>query len=83
LNNFSVRPEYYADAQGQRTGTKADYYEFSLGWQHWLSPQIEFRPEAGYYRSINGIAFNANPSHGIPANKNYTVIGAGDVIMHF
>ncbi len=83
LNNFSFRPEYYADAEGQRTGTKADYYEFSLGWQHWLSPQIEFRPEVGYYRSINAIAFNANPSHGIPADKNYTVIGAGDVIMHF
>ena len=83
LNNFSFRPEYYADEEGQRTGTKADYFEFSVGWQHWLSPQIEFRPEVGYYRSINGIAFNANPSHGIPADKNHTLIGAGDVILHF
>jgi hypothetical protein len=83
LNNFSFRPEYYADPQGQRTGTPADYYEFSLGWQHWFSPQIEMRPEVGYYRAMNATPFNANPSHGIAGTKNYTVIGAGDLIVHF
>ena len=83
LNNFSFRPEYYADNQGQRTGTPADYYEFSLGWQHWLSPQIEMRPEIGYYRSINAVVFNANPTHGIPANENHTYFGAADMILHF
>jgi Putative beta-barrel porin-2, OmpL-like. bbp2 len=83
LNNFSLRPEYYADDQGQRTGTPTDYYEFSFGWQHWLSPQIEFRPEIGYYRSIDAIAFNANPTHGIAADKNHTYFAGGDVIMHF
>ena len=62
LNNFSFRPEYYADPQGQRTGVAADYYEFTVGWQHWLSPQIEFRPEVGYWRSINAYAFNGSPS---------------------
>ncbi len=83
LNNFSFRPEYYADDQGQRTGTATDYYEFSFGWQHWLSPQIEMRPEIGYYRSIDGIAFNGNPTHGIAANKNHTYFGGGDIILHF
>ena len=83
LNNFSFRPEYYADEEGQRTGTKADYYELSLGWQHWLSPQIEMRPEIGYYRSINAVAFNGNPTHGIPADKNHTYFAGGDLIMHF
>ena len=83
LNNFSFRPEYYADMQGQRTGTEADYYEFSFGWQHWFSPQIEVRPEIGYYRSINAYAFNGNPTHGIAPDRNYTVIGAGDLIFHF
>jgi hypothetical protein len=83
LDNFSFRPEYYADDQGQRTGTATDYYEFSLGWQHWLSPQIEMRPEIGYYRSIDGIAFNGNPTHGIPADKNHTYFGGGDIILHF
>jgi hypothetical protein len=83
LDNFSFRPEYYADLQGQRTGTKAEYYEFSFGWQHWLSPQVELRPEVGYYRSINALAFNANPSHFVPADRNYTIFAGGDVILHF
>jgi hypothetical protein len=83
LDNFSFRPEYYADDQGQRMGTPTDYYEFSFGWQHWLSPQIELRPEVGYYRSIDGIAFNGNPTHGIAPDKNHTYFGGGDIIMHF
>jgi hypothetical protein len=83
LDNFSFRPEYYADDQGQRMGTPTDYYEFSFGWQHWLSPQFEMRPEVGYYRSIDGIAFNGNPTHGIAPDKNHTVFAGGDIIMHF
>ncbi len=83
LNNFSFRPEYYADDQGQRMGTPTDYYEFSFGWQHWLSPQFEMRPEIGYYRSIDGVAFNGNPTHGIAPNKNHTYFAGGDIIMHF
>jgi hypothetical protein len=83
LNNFSFRPEYYADEQGQRTGTQADYYEFSLGWQHWFSPQVEARPEVGYYRSINGVAFNGSSSRGVAPDKNHTWFAGGDLIMHF
>jgi hypothetical protein len=83
LNNFSLRPEYYADDQGQRTGNPVDYYEFSFGWQHWFSPQLEMRPEIGYYRSVDGYAFNGNPTHFVAPNKNYTVFAGGDVIMHF
>jgi hypothetical protein len=83
LDNFSFRPEYYADNQGQRTGTPTDYYEFSFGWQHWLSPQIEMRPEVGYYRSIDAIAFNGNPTHGIAPDKNHTYFAGGDIILHF
>jgi hypothetical protein len=44
MDNISFRPEIYYDAQGQRTGTAATYWEVSLGWQHWLSPQVEMRP---------------------------------------
>ena len=83
LDNFSIRPEFYDDKQGQRTGTKATYYEISLGWQHWLSPQIELRPEVGYYRSMDAKAFNGNANAGIAPNKNYTMILAADAIVHF
>ncbi len=54
-----------------------------MGWQHWLSPQIEMRPEVGYYRSINAYAFNGSPPHGIAPDKNHTVFAGGDLIMHF
>jgi hypothetical protein len=83
MDNFSFRPEFYADPQGQRTGVATDYYEFSFGWQHWLSPQIEMRPEVGYYRSVDGIAFNGNPTHGIAPDRNHTYFAGGDVIVHF
>ena len=83
LDNFSFRPEYYADNQGQRTGTPTDYYEFSLGWQHWFSPQVEVRPEIGYYRSVDGVAFNGSPSRFQAPNRNYTVFAGGDIILHF
>jgi hypothetical protein len=55
----------------------------SLGWQHWFSPQIEVRPEVGYYRSLSAKAFNGNSAAGIPPDKNYTILAAGDLILHF
>jgi hypothetical protein len=83
MNNFSFRPEAYLDPQGQRTGTPATYAAFSLGWQHWFSPQIEVRPEIGYYHSFGGNAFNGNSNAGIAGTRNYTVLAAGDLIFHF
>jgi hypothetical protein len=82
LNNFTFRPEYYHDPEGQRTGVKADYYEFTVGWQHWLSPQLELRPEVGYWAATAN-AFNGNPTHGIAPDKNHTFLGAMDMIAHF
>jgi hypothetical protein len=76
LDNFSFRPEVYYDPQGQRTGTSATYFNISLGWQHWLSPQVEMRPEIGYYHSYGANAFNAG-------TRNYTYLFAGDLIWHF
>jgi hypothetical protein len=75
-DNFSFRPEIYYDPQGQRTGTAATYYEFSFGWQHFYSPQVEVRPEIGYYHSNGANAFNGG-------TKNFTLIGASDIIWHF
>ncbi len=81
LNNFSFRPEFYWDRQGQRTGNKTRYTEFGIGWQHWLSPQIELRPEVTYYRSWNGPAFNGNLSQA--PNKAAETVLSGDAIIHF
>jgi hypothetical protein len=83
LNNISFRPEFYDDMQGQRTGVKTRYVDFSIGWQHWLSPQIEIRPEIGWYQSLDGNAFNGNSAAGIAPSRNTTIIGASDIIIHF
>jgi Putative beta-barrel porin-2, OmpL-like. bbp2 len=85
LDSISFRPEFYNDMQGQRTGTKSRYVDFGIGWQHWLSPQIEFRPEVTYYRALDAPAFNgnfnANPI--ILPNKKDALIASADVIIHF
>ena len=83
LDNISYRIEYVDDMQGQRTGTKTAYLETGIGWQHWFSPQIEFRPEVSYYRSLNAFAFNGNSNFGIAPNKNFAIIALSDIIIHF
>jgi hypothetical protein len=83
LDNISYRAEFVNDMQGQRTGTKTRYVETGIGWQHWFSPQIEMRPEVSYYRSLDANAFNGNANLGIPASKNFAIIGAADIIIHF
>jgi hypothetical protein len=83
LNNFSLRTEYFNDPQGQRTGVPTAYADWALSWQHWLSPQIELRPEIGYYRSINNAAFNGNSALGIAPTRSWAAIAASDIIIHF
>jgi hypothetical protein len=86
LDNFSLRLEYYDDMEGQRTSVKTRYVDLAFGWQHWLSPQIELRPEIAYYASLDAPAFNGN-FNALPApiapTKNFAWIAAADVIFHF
>ena len=84
LNNFSIRTEFFMDPQGQRTGVATNYTDVAFSWQHWLSPQIELRPEIAYYRSINAPAFNGNGAVGtIAPSRDWAVIAASDIIIHF
>jgi Putative beta-barrel porin-2, OmpL-like. bbp2 len=85
LNNFTLRLEWYDDPQGWRTGTGAQtkYFDTALSWQHWLSPQIEMRPEISYWKSFGTDAFNGNPSLGIAGNKSNMYEFASDIIIHF
>jgi Putative beta-barrel porin-2, OmpL-like. bbp2 len=82
LDNFSLRLEYYDDKQGQRTGTPTIYKDIGIGWQHWLSPQIELRPEFTYYWATKN-AFDGNANKGISPDKKYQAVAAGDIIVHF
>lgn len=83
LDNISIRPEFYNDQAGQRTGTKTRYLNLGLGWQHWFSPQIEIRPEADCYYALDKAAFNGNANAGIKPSKRYSMMGAMDMIIHF
>lgn len=89
LDNISLRGEFFYDEQGQRTGVATRYSEVGLGWQHWLSPQVEVRPEVTYYHSFNAPAFNGNcnqPNAGqpcVPANRSEMWMFAADLIWHF
>jgi hypothetical protein len=69
--------------EGQRTAIKSRYVDVAGSWQHWLSPQIEMRPEVAYYKSLDAAAFNGNLNAGILPNRSYAVIGAADLIVHF
>jgi hypothetical protein len=83
LNNFSFRTEYFNDPKGQRTGVPTAYTDAALSWQHWYSPQVEVRPEIGYYRSLDNAAFNGNAAAGIAPSRNWAIIAATDLIFHF
>ena len=82
LNNFSIRPEFFHDPQGQRTGTPARYKNLALGWQHWFSPQVEIRPEIAYYHS-SAPSFNGSSNYGIAPDRRTETVISGDVIFHF
>jgi hypothetical protein len=86
LDNISLRLEYFDDMEGQRTTVKTRYVDVALGWQHWLSPQVELRPEIAYYASLDAPAFNGN-FNALPApiapTKNFAWIGSADIIWHF
>jgi hypothetical protein len=85
LNNFTMRLEWYDDPNGWRTGTggRTQYYDVGFSWQHWLSPQIEMRPEITYWRSIGTAAFNGYSVTGIANNRKSTEEFAADMIFHF
>jgi hypothetical protein len=83
LNNFTFRTEFFMDPQGQRTGVVNNYTDVTLSWQHWFSPQIELRPEIAYYRALKADAFNGNSNAGIAPTRNWAVIAASDLILHF
>lgn len=83
LDNLSLRTEYFDDRQGQRTGVATSYEDVAVGVQHWLSPQIEFRPEIAWYRANDAKAFNGNSNHGIAPSRQQAVILSADAIIHF
>jgi hypothetical protein len=80
MDNISWRAEYFDDENGQRTGTKARYFNYAVGWQHWFSPSVLFRPEIAWYNSLDGVkAFDTASS----SPKDKLAIFSADIIWKF
>jgi hypothetical protein len=76
VDNLSWRAEYFNDITGQRTGFKTSYFNYAMGWQHWLTPTITIRPEVAFYNSLKTPAFsNGTQSH--------ATIFSADLIWHY
>ena len=75
-NMISIRNEFYDDVVGQRTGYATRYSSHTIGLTHWVSPDLEVRPEFRYERSYD-----------VPAYDNgrrwSQVTALMDVILHF
>jgi len=82
LDNFTFRTEYFSDEKGQRTGVKADYDNFALGWQHWFSPSVYIRPEIAAYNTTNGVKSFGRDAAGTPHQSSIVVFSV-DTIIHF
>lgn len=73
---MSIRNEYYNDALGQRTGFATHYSSHTLGFTHWVTPDLQVRPEFRLDHSYNAPAYN----NGL---KNNQLLAAFDVIIHY
>jgi hypothetical protein len=78
----SWRSDFLNDARGQRTGFKTRYYEFDLGYTHWVGDVIELRPELRFEHARDVDAYDnpsALPGHG----RHSQFMLAADVILHY
>jgi hypothetical protein len=75
---FTIRNEFFADLDGQRTGYKTQYSTHTIGWCHYINqtPDVQFRPEISYDRSYNVPAFNDG------TRKNQFLLAA-DILFRF
>jgi hypothetical protein len=77
MDNVSLRTEVFDDLNGQRTGTNAKYFNYGIGWQHWFSPSVIFRPEVAWYTTLDGKqAFDAG-------TKDRLTVFSADLIWKF
>jgi hypothetical protein len=55
---ITVRNEWWKDTDGERSGFPSTYTSNAIGICHNFSPEIQIRPEIGYYRSWTVPAFD-------------------------
>jgi Putative beta-barrel porin-2, OmpL-like. bbp2 len=55
---FTVRNEWWKDERGMRSGFPGNYTSNAIGLTHNFTPELQIRPEIGYYRNWNNPAFD-------------------------
>ncbi|HXP01029.1 MAG TPA: outer membrane beta-barrel protein, partial [Luteibacter sp.] len=75
-NMISFRNEWYNDKDGQRTGFATRYTSHTLGMTHWVSQDLEIRPELRYDHSYDVAAYDKG-------DKRSQVTALVDVILHY
>jgi hypothetical protein len=73
---MSFRNEWYNDQKGQRTGFATRYTSHTLGMTHWVSQDLEIRPELRYDHSYDVAAYDKG-------DKRSQVSAILDVILHY
>jgi hypothetical protein len=62
---FTVRNEWWKDTDGERSGFPGVYTSHTVGLTFNLTPAVQVRPEAGYYRNWTNPAFDLGTRNGI------------------
>lgn len=73
---LSIRNEFYNDEKGQRTGYATRYSEHTVGLTHWVSQDLEIRPELRYDRSYDAPAYDKG-------RRDYQLVALIDAILHY
>jgi hypothetical protein len=62
---MTFRNEYWRDESGFRSGFRGAYTSHAIGLSHNFSPELQIRPEVGYYRNWSEPAFDLGTKRGI------------------
>jgi hypothetical protein len=55
---ITVRNEWWKDNDGERSGFPGTYSSHAIGWSKFITPEVLFRPEIGFYRNWHEPAFD-------------------------
>jgi hypothetical protein len=73
---ITFRNEWWRDEDGERSGFPGTYTSNAIGLTHNFTPELQVRPEIGYYRNWTNPAFDLGTKHGI-------LIAGFDVTLRF
>jgi hypothetical protein len=62
---ITVRNEWWKDTDGERSGFPGTYSSHTIGFTHNFTPELQIRPEIGYYRNWTMPAFDLGTRQGM------------------